>query len=48
MQSEKNTTVRIYDLVGHVLGDLKLPPSARLVDLEALRALGATRVEVLA
>lgn len=46
MQPEKITTVRIYNNAGLVLGELKLPPTARLVALESLRALGAVRAEV--
>lgn len=46
MQQQKSTTVRVYDRAGHVLGELQLPPSSRLADLESLRALGAVRVEV--
>ena len=46
MQHTKSTTVRVYDRAGHVLGELKLPTSSRLADLESLRALGAVRVAV--
>ncbi|WP_313475509.1 hypothetical protein [Stutzerimonas kunmingensis] len=46
MQQTKNTTVRIYGQSGRIIGELKLPVSARLADLEALRTLGAIRVEV--
>ena len=46
MQHTKSTTVRVYDRAGHVLGELKLPTSSRLADLESLRALGAVREEV--
>jgi hypothetical protein len=46
MQHTKSTTVRIYDHSGRLLGELSLPTSSRLADLESLRALGAVRVEV--
>lgn len=46
MQQQKSTTVRVYGRAGRVIGELKLPISARLADLESLRALGAVRVEV--
>ena len=46
MQHTKSTTVRVYGQSGRILGELKLPSSARLADLESLRALGAVRVEV--
>lgn len=48
MNTAKNITVRMTDAAGFVLGVLYLPPSAKLADLAALRALGAVRVEVLA
>lgn len=40
-------SIRIIDRAGNVLGTLYLSPSALLVDLEALRRLGAQRVEVI-
>lgn len=46
MQHPKNTTVRIYGRAGRIIGELLLPDNARLVTLEALRALGAVRLEV--
>jgi len=46
MQQAKNTTVRLFNRAGQVLGELRLPASAPLASLEALRTLGAVRVEV--
>lgn len=46
MQLENDTTIRLIDGSGRVLGWLMLPASARIVDLDQLRALGATRVEL--
>lgn len=43
----KNITVQLFNLAGEVLGSLTLPAAFRLADLAALKALGATRVEVL-
>lgn len=39
-------SIRIIDRAGFILGLICLPVTARLIDLEALRALGAWRVEV--
>lgn len=39
-------SVRIIDRVGRTLGTLQIPSSALLGDLEALRRLGAYRVEI--
>jgi hypothetical protein len=46
MQHVKSTTVRLFNRAGQVLGELRLPASAPLASLEALRTLGAVRVEV--
>lgn len=46
MQQAKNTTVRLFNRAGQVLGELRLPAAAPLASLEALRALGAVRVEI--
>lgn len=46
MQRTKNTTVRVYGLAGRLIAELLLPASAPLVALEALRAIGAVRLEV--
>lgn len=48
MQYEKNTIIRLFDRAGPILGKLRLPATMLLVNLEALRALGAVRAEVLA
>ena len=48
MQPKKSTTIRLFDRAGQVLGDLRLPASAPLVSLEALRTLGAVRAKLLA
>jgi len=39
-------SLRIVDLSGNVLGILVLPGTVLLADLEALRRLGAHRIEV--
>ena len=39
-------SVRILSRSGKILGTLQLPSSALLADLEALRRLGAYRVEI--
>lgn len=46
MQLENDTTIRLIDGSGRVLGWLMLPASARIVDLDHLRALGAARIEL--
>lgn len=46
MQHAKSTTVRVYGHAGRLLGELQLPTSSRLADLESLRVLGAVRLEV--
>ena len=46
MQPKKSTTIRLFDRAGQVLGELRLPATAPLVSLEALRTLGAVRAEV--
>lgn len=38
--------VRILDRAGLILGVLNLPATMKLIDLEALKNLGAVRVEV--
>ena len=40
-------TIRLIDRAGQILGLLTLPATTKLIDLEPLRQLGATRVEVL-
>lgn len=42
----ENHIIRLYNLAGEVLGQLTLPASFRLIDLGALTAFGAVRVEV--
>jgi len=39
--------IRILDNAGNILGTLHLPASTLLADLEAMRRLGAQRVEVI-
>ena len=39
-------TIKLLDRAGLVLGLLTLPASVKLVDLDALKKLGAARVEV--
>jgi len=39
-------SLRIVDLAGNVLGVLELPGTVLLADLEALRRLGAHRIEL--
>lgn len=48
MQHSNPIKLRITDAAGFVLGVLLLPASARIADLNALRLLGAVRLEVLA
>lgn len=46
MQQNDVITVRLSGLDGRVLGNLTLPASLKLIDLEqALRTLGAARIE---
>lgn len=40
-------SIQIIDCAGNVLGTMQLPASTRLVDLEAMRRLGAHRIEVI-
>jgi|SynMetStandDraft_1070027.scaffolds.fasta_scaffold50912_1 hypothetical protein len=40
-------SLRIVDFTGNVLGILVLPGTIRIADLEALRRLGAHRIEVM-
>lgn len=40
-------SLRIIDLTGNVLGILALPGTILLADLEALRRLGAHRIELI-
>lgn len=40
-------SLRIVDLTGNVLGILVLPGTTLLADLEALRRLGAHRIELM-
>lgn len=46
MTAANDTTVRLIDRSGRVLGWLMLPATARIADLDHLRALGAVRVEL--
>jgi hypothetical protein len=46
MQHAKNITVHMLDAAGFTLGVLYLPAGARLADLNHLRALGATRLQI--
>ena len=43
----KNITVRLISLAGEILGQITLPASFRLIDLEPLKSMGAARVEVM-
>lgn len=43
---ENHIIIRLYNLAGEVLGQLTLPSSFRLIDLEPLKALGAVKMEV--
>lgn len=45
MQIQQNT-IHLFNLAGEVIGCLTLPASFRLVDLAALKALGAVRAVV--
>jgi hypothetical protein len=45
MQNQQNT-ICLFNLAGEVIGRLTLPASFRLVDLGALKVLGAVRAEV--
>jgi hypothetical protein len=45
MQNQHNT-ICLFNLAGEVIGHLTLPASFRLVELAALKALGAVRAEV--
>lgn len=47
MQHRNPIKIRMTDAAGFVLGVLLLPASARIADLNTLRALGAARLEVL-
>lgn len=40
-------SIRILDRAGKTLGTMQLPATTRLADLEAMRCLGAYRVEVI-
>lgn len=48
MQQAKNdtSTVRLIDNQGREMGRLQMPASARIADLDHLRALGAARAEL--
>ena len=39
--------IRLFNLAGEILGQITLPASFRLIDLEPLKALGAVKMEVL-
>lgn len=39
-------TIKLFDRAGLVLGRLTLAATVKLIDLEALKSLGAVRVEV--
>ena len=41
-------TVALRDRAGRLVGQIELPATTRLVDLEALRKLGAWRAQVVA
>lgn len=45
--SSAKLKIRLIDRTGLVFGWLSLPASARVVDLQQLRSLGAARVEVI-
>jgi hypothetical protein len=46
MQNQQNT-ICLFNLAGEILGTMKVPASIKLVDLAALKALGAARVKVI-
>lgn len=44
--NDTTSTIKLIDRSGSVLGWLHLPADSRLADLDALRALGVARVEL--
>ena len=43
----QNITIRLIDCAGQALGSMILPATCRLIDLDVLRSLGVTKLEVL-